>query len=269
MKISENFKSILAWIGLISIVPNTIVIIKTAGVTQSIASLSLIIISIALLKWRSFLNYVRNTESSHSFSVINDNGDVLYERQISLLPLLWPLKTTELFMSLSGKEAKIEHADVNCEVKWDKQEPKSWHGIATLPKHIPVLFSFGRNAGVRVELSSLWKKAVIDPPHDFIVASGAKRASKIILKAKWCESSVPIEVSGQYAPFPAPLLLKKQMVDTTTLPWKDLEQLISKEESDGSKTYILKLENPRKYHMYRIFWVPREKIENSEYLANG
>lgn len=268
MKISDNFKSILAWIGLISIVPNTIVIIKTAGITQSIASLSIVIISIALLKWRSFLNYVRNTETSHSFSVINDKGDVFYQRQISLLPLLWPLKTTELFMSLSGKESEIQYANANCEVKWDKQEPKSWHGIATLPKHIPYLFSFGRNAGVRVELTSLWKKAVIDPPHDFIVACGSKKASKIIFKAKFCESTIPVEVSAQYAPFPAPLLLKKQMVDTTTIPWKDIDKLISQDESDGSKTYILKLENPKKYHMYRIFWITRIKKENTEYLTS-
>lgn len=266
MKISDNFKSILAWIGLISIVPNTVVTIKAAGITQSIASLSLVTISIVLLKWRSFLNYVRNTETSHSFSVINDNGDVLYQRQISLLPLLWPLKTTELFMSLSGKEAEIKNANVNCEVTWDKQEPKSWHGVATLPKHVPVLFSFGRNSGVRVELTSLWEKAVVDPPHDFIVACGSKKASKIIFKAKWCESTIPIEVSAQYAPFPAPLLLKKQMVDTTNIPWKDLEQLISQEESDGSRTYILKLDSPKKYHMYRIFWIPHTKKESSEYL---
>ena len=140
---------------------------------------------IIVLKWRALLNYVRNTETSHSFSVVNDTGDVLYQRRISLLPLLWPLKETELFMSLSGKEAKIKYANANCAVEWDKQEPKIWHGIATLPKHFPLLFSFGRKAGVRVELESLWEKAVIEPPHDFIVACGAKKASKIIFKAKW------------------------------------------------------------------------------------
>jgi len=259
MKFSESIKTFLAWIGLISIVPNTIILFQTAGTERSIYAVSLILILFIVWKWRSFLNYVRNIESLYSFHVINKDGDVEYEKHTSLLPLLWPIKKTEIFMSLSGNQAKIASGQANCPIEWDKQEDKIWHGFAKLPPHKPLLLAFSQNPGIRVELRSLWEKAVVLPPHDFIISCGAKKSSRIIMKANWCASMIPIEVYAQSAPFPVRLLLKKQMIDTTKIPWKNIDDLESHFENDGSISYILRIKEPRKYYMYRIFWKPPSK----------
>jgi len=94
-------KTILGWIALLSSVPTAIIVYNSVGVMKSISTLILIIFVVIVWRWRDLINYVRNTESIHSHTILNENGDVLYERQTSLLPLLWPVKESELFISLS------------------------------------------------------------------------------------------------------------------------------------------------------------------------
>lgn len=264
MKLSDSIKTFFAWLGVLASIPGVILMVRTTGVVQLAAGASLVLLVACVWHWRRLLDYVINIETVHSFSVLNDEGDVLYERHESLLPLLFPIKTHEVFVSLSGEQAQIEYVRANCSIDWDSKETKTWHGIAKVPKHVPALAGFGRNVGVRVEWESLWKRAVIDPPHDFVVACGTKRASRIIMKARWPNSAVPIEVTGQMAPFPSELLVKKKMVDTTTIPWMNQDGGVSKVEADGSLSFGWRIDHPKRHCLYRILWMPRSRAVRSE-----
>lgn len=263
MKPGETLKTVLAWVGLLTVIPNTIILFTSAGILRSIAGIVLVILLVVLWRWRNFINYVRNTESDFCYNVINGEGDVIFEQSTSLLPLFWPIKKKEIFMSLSGRKARIADVESNCIVKWDKKEDKSWHGFAILPRHSSLVFAFGRNPGTRIELKSVWKYAVIDPPHDFVVTCGSRKSSRIIMKALWCPAMAPTEIYVQMAPFPVSLVLKKKMVDTTKIPWRDISSFETAVETDGSKSCTVRIDEPRRYYMYRIYWKPRSEYKLS------
>jgi len=254
MKLSETIKTIFAWIGLILIIPSIIGLIESEGLLKILFVLVLIILFAVILRWRQLLNYIKNTESIHFFTVINKEGDVLYENSISILPLLWQLKTKEVFMSLSGKAAKIDYTKLNCPIDWTKKEEKAWHGVARLNKHRPRLFSFGSNAGTRLEVKSLWKKGVDEPPFDFVVTCGPKKASRIVINVKWCKERAPSKALCQIAPFPTELLIKKKMINTTEIPWMTLQDEPPNEDKNGDYQLRYNIEEPKKLHLYRVYW---------------
>ena len=166
-------------------------------------------------------------------------------------------------MSLSGATARITDVRSNCKINWDRQDDKSWHGFAILPKHSSQLFAMGRIAGTRLELKSIWKHAVVEPPYDFVVASGPGKSSKFIFRGVWCASMAPTIVDVQMTPYPVGIVLKRKMVDTTKIPWKDIKTYDLSVEPDGSKSCTVTIDEPRKSYMYRILWKPPQKKKTS------
>ncbi len=135
MKPSEHVKTILAWIGLIAIIPSTILAFQTAGVVRTLLIISLVVFVILVWRWRAFLNVVRNTETVHTVNILNDEGDVRYERSTTLLPFLWAVRKSEIWMSMDQTDAHIESVSANCEIEWEQQDQHLWKGTAKLERH--------------------------------------------------------------------------------------------------------------------------------------
>ena len=258
MKLSQTIKTIFAWVGLFLIIPGIIGLVESDGLIKIIFVFTIIILCAIIWRWKALYNYVKNTESNHSFSVLNEKGDVLHEHSVSILPLLWPLKTKKIFTSLSGEDSKIEYVKVNCDVEWVKQEEKIWEGLATLNRHRAKLFSFGKGAGTRLEKKALLVNAMSKPPFDFVVTCGPKKSTRIALHVKWCKERAPSNVLFQFAPFPSEVVIKKEMVDTSKIPWMTIEDQCPNEDKNGEYHFRFNIDKPKKYHLYRIYW----KIED-------
>lgn len=225
----------------------------TAGWTQLIYA-ALFVLSVALiLYWRSFLNYVWNIEATYSVDVINAQGDAIYRQSRSLLPLLWPIRETEVFMSMSAKDGLIENPTANWPVIWTEKTPRCYRGKVLLPPHRPLLFRFGKPAGIRVEVSAHWRRAFAAPPFDFVVATGERPSGRIEIQLRWRREAKPLEARAEHAVFPVGDVRESAMIRTDRVPWFVESSVTAQKDGDDMlMTYVIF--DPRPSRMFRIAW---------------
>ena len=268
MRISDSVKAVLAWIGLIAIIPASITAFEATGYLRPLAGFGVIVLMSLVWNWRRLLNYVRRIETAHSVYIVNKRGDADYTRETTLLPLLWPVRTSEVFVSLSSEAGWIESVNANCDVEWSKKEEKVWHGTARTINHRGKLLAFGKPAGTRIELVSKWRSAFVQPSHDFVVACPERGSSRIVIRIRWRDGCQPLEAFAQSAAYPTSLVRQEHMIDTKKLPWRADDCVHVEVQPDGSHLIEYKIDLPRRCYMYRVFWRASDADRKEVYMAS-
>lgn len=253
MRYLDSLKTTLAWLLLIVSAVAGFRGLMSAGLTQISYAVMFVVCIAVVFRWRQFLNTIRNTETSHYVEVVNASGDAIYRRSTSLLPLFWPIGKTEVFMSMSAKEGVIENPRANYPVDWLTRSPRTCRGKVMLPSHRPLLFRFGRTAGVRVEISANWRRAFAVPPFDFVVATGERPSGRIEIRLRWRREAMPLEARAEYAVYPVKELRGLSMIETDRLPWF-VESNVSSKREDGDMLMDYVVSDPKPSHMYRVVW---------------
>ncbi len=251
---SNALKSTFAWIGLLSIVPTSLFALQRTGYEQSISAIGVVVLCLLVWHWRRLLNYIQKLETVHSVHLYNNDGDANYTRETAVLPWIAPVRQTEVLVSLSSETGWIENVSTDDPVSWTEKQNKLWHGHVQVSRHRSRLFAFGRPAGIRVKVASIWRRAFVRPSHDFVVACPERGASRIVIRVRWNQDVRPLECFAQYTRYPTNLVRKEHMIDTSKLPWQNESDVVGELQQDGSLLMNYVIDKPLHCSMYRIFW---------------